>query len=473
MNSTSLKCNGRQSLFGMVANKVRDSESDRLKSIQDAPPQPLKPTSPSSRFGPTEYFLQNMHVNKKPRTEGAAAETEPNTAASTTTPFSALATKYGLLPVPESWLAGPTGSSITQLASDESKWALYVKQRADDLKPQKEKGRLRKVLVKNSRKILAADASLDPSFREKMIDATRIYVDVEDDGDDSIRDAGVSVRVWSPFALPTGIELQVSYHSRTRYYSVEWFFHVEWRLLPLKDTTPAITGRDRSFRTLFRAGFLEAPSLNDDEADYQNSSTVEDLDSSGWSLAVFNEMRTALFGPSSRSRELISDRTLAEFLLSAAGAIGDTELECGHSWSPLEGSEIAQAQMKEEGIDPDAAKSIGWIEHETRKALGCPVPLDRYYKPYDIDEAKTEWGERVLDYFEEQREMEDESDEDEEEEEDENGLDDDELRHFDGKWWKLRPDQVWKAAEMYTGTGGRRDDVDDFAALLARFTATR
>jgi hypothetical protein len=92
----------------------------------------------------------------------------------------------------------------------------------------------------------------------------------------------------------------------------------------------------------------------------QNSSTVEDNDSSGWSTATLTEIRECLFGSSIHSRELISDDTLATFLLSALGALGENKLDMGYSWSPSDADKATIAELEEAGIDVNEADSINW-----------------------------------------------------------------------------------------------------------------
>jgi hypothetical protein len=117
---------------------------------------------------------------------------------------------------------------------------------------------------------------------------------------------------------------------------------------------------DKGFRKIFSNGFMEAPSLNDDEAEPHNSSTIEDNDSSGWSTSTLTEIRQALFGSTVLSRGIISDDTLATFVFSTAGAIGENGLDRGHSWSPSEAHKATAVELEEAGIDIEESDSINW-----------------------------------------------------------------------------------------------------------------
>jgi len=120
-------------------------------------------------------------------------------------------------------------------------------------------------LLKNARAALRNDENLGEELRAKLLDSTRVYTSTEMD-DDSMREANVNVRCWSP-TLPTGVELRLWFYYRTRYHSVEYRVTVDWRPLLSPGSVGALRSEEKGYRKLVSNGFLGAPSLDDDEAD--------------------------------------------------------------------------------------------------------------------------------------------------------------------------------------------------------------
>lgn len=52
--------------------------------------------------------------------------------------------------------------------------------------------------------------------------------------------------------------------------------------------------------------------------------------------------------------------------------------------------------MKYGVIEEDETVGISWLEHRVRLISGSLRSLDLYYEPFDVIEAKKEWGLHVL-----------------------------------------------------------------------------
>lgn len=85
---------------------------------------------------------------------------------------------------------------------------------------------------------------------------------------------------------------------------------------------------------------------------------------------------------------------------------------------------------------------MSWLEHAARSAAGALRPVDAYYEPYDLLEAKAECGRMVLDARMER------------------GLDEDE---DEGSAERVAPWIVWEEAEKGGGFGGG----DPLAMMMA------
>ncbi|KAG5187283.1 hypothetical protein JKP88DRAFT_276086 [Tribonema minus] len=88
----------------------------------------------------------------------------------------------------------------------------------------------------------------------------------------------------------------------------------------------------------------------------------------------------------------ISDYALLSLVLAACGA-RLRQVHVGHTWRAY----AAREAMARDGAwrDELADTTLSWVEHRARAATGALRPVDRYYEPYDVQSARTEWGREI------------------------------------------------------------------------------
>lgn len=304
---------------------------------------------------------------RKEHPDGIAHESAEQTAASMS---AKAAEKFKLREVPQEWLAR---SAVKNLAENTAKWKSYMHQRKnlahqragedaeavdDDEGAEDREFRLK--LKKKASAVLAA-AGIESSLKTSLVRGTDIWPSCEPD-DLALRDADITVSCFSPFQLPSGIQIRTQYHHRTRYYSIEYYLHVDWRTLPLDKGSDLLGEEKEGWEPMFSATFMEAPPLGNEQAELHNFSRVLNLDAAGCTVETVREIRDAIFGPTSLSLPLISDHALITYLLTCAGVLKTSgELDLGYSWDPSDLTEEMRERMTEEGIDVESdANQISW-----------------------------------------------------------------------------------------------------------------
>ena len=106
-------------------------------------------------------------------------------------------------------------------------------------------------------------------------------------------------------------------------------------------------------------------------------------------------MREWLFG-SHKSTQVLDEFAFLRLIFASYGTADFATLhgDAGYIWSPdpdMRGEMIAEGVM---GEDDDA--KLSWLEYQARLVSGAIRPRDKYYVPYDLLEAKSEWGRMVL-----------------------------------------------------------------------------
>jgi hypothetical protein len=195
--------------------------------------------------------------------------------------------------------------------------------------------------------------------------------------------------VYSPYALPRGINLQHWYHRRPRYSTME--FCVEWayKLLDFEDAGDEDFDEDQDeddesggFTTLcsncFEDEYLRADVI---DVSHLNQNTVDRL-------------RRFLFGAIEESKPVYcNDVSFLRLLFGSMGTFGDdgSYATLNHGWigySWTSPSSVREKMIKESAIGLDESYTeISWLEHRIREATGALRPIDAYYTAPTIKDA--------------------------------------------------------------------------------------
>ncbi|KAL6050173.1 hypothetical protein QOT17_006362 [Balamuthia mandrillaris] len=89
----------------------------------------------------------------------------------------------------------------------------------------------------------------------------------------------------------------------------------------------------------------------------------------------------------------ISDHSLMKLLLLPA--YHDEFTEDHHSEPPLK-EQLLELGYAEEVAETESEAGIWWLDYQLRLATRSLKPRDRFYQHYDEAEARTRWGEMVL-----------------------------------------------------------------------------
>lgn len=228
---------------------------------------------------------------------------------------------------------------------------------------------------------------------------------------DDIRSVTTSATIFAPYALPRALVLEHEYHFRSRYSSCEFYCYWRFRLvrfdgepngdkvqqkLALKYpkgwilTNPTYVA-DEEMEVLCSNGYIDPPRVQE-EVDWVR---VEDIDVQNFSPTTVRRMREWLFG-SHKSTQVLDDFAFLRLIFASYGTadFGTLQGDAGYAWSPdreMRKEMIAEGVM---GEDDDA--HLSWLEYQARLVSGAIRPQDKYYVPYDLLEAKSEWGYMVL-----------------------------------------------------------------------------
>jgi hypothetical protein len=296
---------------------------------------------------------------------------------------------------------------------------------------------IRKEVVRKVAKLLQADAYLPLLSLDRHTYVLGPSDTTWEDMDD-LRSCDLRAIVYSPLALPRHITLDLSYHQRARYHSIEYFFSICFDLGSgsrkfaeatqaalarrwLTDTwnTPSAPFGERG-EILCANAFEDPPDSGlGDEMDMQLWVQVEDIDVHNFTPATVRRIRSWLMANCAvdGSHKLLSDAALMELLLATAGT-GCQHVDEGYCWPDTCGAEhdALKAQLEADGmkeyLKDGRVPPISWLSYQTRLATQTLTPLDSYYTEYDVHKARAEWGERVLEHVEEREEEGEEDEED-------------------------------------------------------------
>lgn len=220
----------------------------------------------------------------------------------------------------------------------------------------------------------------------------------------TIRSITTCVTVFSPFLLPHAVELQHTYHYRPRSSWCEFYCNWHFSLLrfdgkPNGDVTQqALAQRypkdvillnptyvaDEDMEVLCSNGYLDPPKTVE-EIDWI---PIQNVDVHNFTPHTVLRIREWLFG-SDKSTQVLSDYDFLRLLFASFGTAKFQPLlqgNIGYVWSPNE----------DDDDDIDSTISLNWLEYQARLVVGALRPQDKRYIPYDVEEAKAEWGRKVL-----------------------------------------------------------------------------
>lgn len=247
--------------------------------------------------------------------------------------------------------------------------------------------------------------------------------------------------IFSPFALPRAVRLKHKYHNRGRLSWVEFFVDWAFQLTSfdgvsvgdevqqrLAEQFPkGISGRFQhcgndgsGFEDLCGARLLDPPETHDIADIGSVWSPVYDLQKDNLSPTTVRRLRSWLFGSACQAtKQLVSDWDLLVLLFASCGSdvrSGPLRGRVGYSWeASFAGETHVRKILKAEGCDSKGqdcgseesdtedsdseggGPSVSWLEHAARTATGALRPIDSYFEPYDLLEAKAIWGRKVLD----------------------------------------------------------------------------
>mmetsp|Transcript_2831 Transcript_2831/g.5895 ORF Transcript_2831/g.5895 Transcript_2831/m.5895 type:complete len:439 (-) Transcript_2831:102-1418(-) len=225
---------------------------------------------------------------------------------------------------------------------------------------------------------------------------------------DVLRSGIYRSRVFSPYALPRGIELLHQFHRQKTLGTDE--FHCIWKFKLLRFDGPNGDAVQHKLAKHWPAGWnypeprydaknemeylcsnrLQGPP--NDSAKGHNWIAVESIDASNLNPATVMRLRRWIFG-SHRTREILTDHSLLRLLFASCGSPNFRPIkgDVGYRWVPSGGT---LEEMVAEGLNQEG---ISWLEYQAREASGALRPQDMYYEPYDLLEAKGKWGTQILD----------------------------------------------------------------------------
>lgn len=301
-----------------------------------------------------------------------------------------MAAKYGLLDVPPAVLAASPVARA--LHNDEAAWRRYAAARegdedededevgeGDDYSGDDEGGErlLTRAVHSSLRKYLHKVGVGEPLRGALLRSVVQSFDAVWEDVDD-LRSMNVSTQVWSPLALPTGVELSFHWHYRPREYEVEFNLSLDYRPLLLPGA------RDKRVR-LLRSEFDEDQSAGYGDLDDHEWSGEEVSSARGVTRGAVRLFRTCLLGGAATGgggepADWPSAYALTSFVVRAGMAqcryLGFT----GHVWRP---SEADRAAMHADGVLDAAAGYVdvsrSWIDHAIRRVTDAETAVDAYY----------------------------------------------------------------------------------------------
>jgi len=234
--------------------------------------------------------------------------------------------------------------------------------------------------------------------------------------DDDIRSITTCATVFSPYLLPHAMELEHRFHCRPRSSWCEFYCYWHFRLVRFdgepngdvlqqklaqkypKDVillNPTYVADDE-MEVLCSNGYKDPPQIQE-QVDWV---AVQDIDVHNFTPNTVRRMRDWLFGTQT-STQVLNDFDFLKLLFASYGTARFQTLDgdVGHFWSI--GFELHSQLIREGVVDKKDAEfkdftGLYWLEYQARLVSGALRPYDKYYAPYDLQEAKAEWGRTVL-----------------------------------------------------------------------------
>ena len=231
-----------------------------------------------------------------------------------------------------------------------------------------------------------------------------------------IRSMTACATIFSPYLIPHAVELEHRYYCRPRFSWCEFYCYWHFRLKRFDgepngdDVQQKLSQRypkdvillnptyvaDDEMEVLCSNGFKDPPTIEEDVGWV----AVEDIDVHNFIPNTIRRIRQWLFGSQSLS-QVLTDFDFLRLLFGSFGTAGFQILhgDVGHSWSI--GSDL-HAQLIQDGVVENNDEifqdftGLNWLEYQARLVAGALRPYDKYYVPYDLIEAKSEWGLKVL-----------------------------------------------------------------------------
>lgn len=326
----------------------------------------------------------------------------------------ALIKKFRLSQLPPIWLSLPIPiPELRALAQDPAAWNRYSRAGNDgigDTDKDPEYNAMSCILRRHGAEALKLGGA-DEKLARFLLKQTNISWSscLSDDDSGQLGQAHCLVRVWSPFAIPTGIEVCMHYFHGWNYGAHTAKFEIKWRPRPL-------SGDDNKYETLFQVLDLAHPPLGsrlETNSHYINLNHVYNHVTKV-TPHTLSRIRTAVFGPLPDfcSKPLCSDYALLHYLVSCCGGYGmdetsddagseegeeEDQVICpyspGYSW---EISDSTRSQLARDRIRlPPNITKINWLQHAARQCTGVTAKIDKYYESYDVQMAKMRWGQTV------------------------------------------------------------------------------
>lgn len=232
-----------------------------------------------------------------------------------------------------------------------------------------------------------------------------------------IRAMTVCSTVFSPYLIPHAVELEHRYYCRPRYTWCEFYCYWHFRLKrfdgePDGDVVQQKLARqypkdvillnptyvaDDDMEVLCSNGFMDPPETGEEQVDWV---AVEDIDVHNFIPNTIRRIRQWLFGTQSAS-QVLTDFDFLRLLFASFGTADFRILhgDVGHCWSIT--SDL-RANLIDEGVVEGSNEEfkdftgLNWLEYQARLVAGALRPFDKYYIPYDLIEAKSEWGQKAL-----------------------------------------------------------------------------